>query len=483
MSQQPLRNTWWTSATHQLVLLALAAAAGCSTCQPEEPLTCRENQLLCGDLCVDPRTNRRHCGACDQVCEAETICAAGQCTTCGDQETACFNRCVTLASDGFNCGSCGARCQNGTCASGVCQCAASLTACPGGCFDLATSPLHCGMCQTRCAPGESCVAGTCRLVCAAGLTPCDRICINPRTSRQHCGGCNQTCSATEACDAGVCAAPPDLDGDGFTVLTGDCCETTAQCPMPFRVSPGRPEVLGNGIDDDCDGRVDVVRRDGGCDDGLTLGSAADAGDYARAMDLCVGLVEADVVRGDGSPFSTPPLGIGVQERLGPLGPSAGSRLLVLTSGRANQPGLIGTASGSALPLNVCKGPGCLDDWLNASNGSLKSPGRLPSAPMCQAGSADVRAFDSVMLRLTLEAPTTARAFEVQARFYSLEYPEYVCSAYNDQVVFLSSSGATGQPADQNLLTFTSMGASWPIGINVAAGTPLFQACDTQAQAP
>ncbi|MDX2012036.1 MAG: hypothetical protein SFW67_17720, partial [Myxococcaceae bacterium] len=47
----------------------------------------------------------------------------------------------------------------------------------------------------------------------------------------------------------------------------------------------------------------------------------------------------------------------------------------------------------------------------------------------------------------------------------------------------SSSGATGQPADQNLLTFTSMGASWPIGINVAAGTPLFQACDTQAQAP
>ncbi|MCA2981482.1 MAG: choice-of-anchor L domain-containing protein [Myxococcaceae bacterium] len=446
-------------------------------------MVCREPRVLCGDFCVDSRSDRRHCGACDQACQPGDVCADGQCTPCGSGEVVCFNTCVSLASDGDNCGSCGARCAGGSCSGGGCRCSASQTACPGGCFDLATSRLHCGACQNRCTASESCVAGACTLTCAAGLRPCERACVDPRTSRQHCGGCNRACGQTQECDAGVCAEPPDLDGDGFTRLTGDCCETQAECPTPARVSPGEVEVPGNGIDDDCDGRVDTVRRDGGCDDGLALGGATAAEDYARAMDVCVGLVSASVVRGDGSAFSGPPPGIGIQERLGPLGPSAGSRLLVLTSGRANLPGLVGSASGGFRPLDVCAGTGCLQDWLAASNGSLKSPGLLPSSPMCQAGSADVRAFDSVMLRLSLQAPPTANAFEVDARFYSLEYPEYVCSAFNDQVVFLSSSSAPGQPADGNLLTFTSMGVSWPIGINVAAGTPLFQACDTQMQRP
>lgn len=464
-----------------VVRLLLSVLSGCSSCTPDEPLVCRETRLLCGDSCVDPLTSRRHCGACDQACEAGAVCAAGQCTACSEGESACFNRCVALSTDSFNCGRCGARCEGGTCVSGACVCQAPLSACVGGCFDLPTSPLHCGACGRRCAPQETCDGGACLLTCAAGLTGCDRVCVNLDSSRQHCGACNRLCRATEGCDAGVCAEPPDLDGDGFTVLTGDCCETVAQCAFPAQVSPAVVELPGNGVDDDCDGVVDRPPFVG-CDQGLALGNASDAGDYARAMDVCEGLVSAEVLRGDGSPFPTAPAGIGIQERLGPIA-ARGDRLLVLTSGRANQPGLVGTASGAApVSLSSCAAPGCLEDWLNASNGAAKAAGELPSSPQCQAGSADARAFDSVMLRLRLKAPPGARAFQVKARFYSLEYPEYVCTAFNDQVVFLSSSKAPG-PADDNLLTFTSRGVSWPIGINVAAGTPLFQACETEAQRP
>ena len=33
------------------------------------------------------------------------------------------------------------------------------------------------------------------------------------------------------------------------------------------------------------------------------------------------------------------------------------------------------------------------------------------------------------------------------------------------------------------MTFTSNGQAWPIGINVASGTPLFQACDSKQAKP
>jgi len=47
-------------------------------------------------------------------------------------------------------------------------------------------------------------------------------------------------------------ATPDSDGDGYTVCTGDCAEGNNA------VNPGVSEVLGNGIDDNCDGLVDII---------------------------------------------------------------------------------------------------------------------------------------------------------------------------------------------------------------------------------
>lgn len=42
----------------------------------------------------------------------------------------------------------------------------------------------------------------------------------------------------------------DMDDDGFTPEEGDCDDDN------IRVSPGRDEVVGDGLDNDCDGRID-----------------------------------------------------------------------------------------------------------------------------------------------------------------------------------------------------------------------------------
>lgn len=454
----------------------------CSSCQPEAAIVCSDTQALCDGQCVATTSDRRHCGGCNQACGDREGCVAGVCTACTETETLCFNRCVSLTDDELNCGQCGARCDNGTCVSGACQCAVPTTFCSGGCFELATSKAHCGGCGVRCLGAEVCAAGTCELSCPAGFTACSGVCIDTSTNRLHCGRCDAPCSRTQGCDAGTCATPADPDGDGFTVLTGDCCETTTTCPRPAQVNPAAPDVP-NGIDDNCDGLVDAVRPDGGCDDGLLPGSALDAGDYARAMDVCEGLLWADVRRADGTQAPLSAAGIGILESVGPERAETGNTMLVLGSGRANQPAGLGPASlGSNVELNQCQGPGCLQDWFGASNGSLKVPGLLPSTPQCQAGSSDSKARDSIMLHLKLKAPQQARSFSLLTRFYSQEFPEYVCSPYNDQVVVLTTSTAQNPP-DHNLMTFTKGGLSWPIGINVASGTPLFQACETERANP
>ncbi|MBL8919397.1 MAG: hypothetical protein JNJ54_11085 [Myxococcaceae bacterium] len=460
----------------------VATVAGCSSCT-EEPVTCTDTQLLCEGRCINPRVDRRNCGRCGVACDAGAVCIAGACQACADDETICFDRCARLATDQINCGACGERCAGGTCTGGACLCVPPATACSGGCFDLRTSSKHCGACGTRCVGNQFCDGGVCELACESGLSPCADLCVDLRGDRMNCGACGRACTPTQSCDAGVCAAPPDPDGDGYTSLTNDCCETVMTCPNPAQVNPGVPENLVNGLDDDCDGYVDVMPPDAGCDDGLQPGSAGDAGDYARALDVCEGLVWAQVRRGDGLPLRPDAGGIGIHRAIGGLRPATGRTLLALGTGNAS--GLLGLAPASSRPpvsLNQCLGPGCLRDWFGASNGSLKQAGRLPSSPGCYFGSADDQAFDSIMLHLRLRAPATARGFRLLGRFYSLEYPEYVCTLFNDQSVVLTTSRANN-PSDLNLLTYTARGASWPIGINVASGTPLFQACDTQAVSP
>ncbi len=100
--------------------------------------------------------------------------------------------------------------------------------------------------------------------------------------------------ATEVCDCqdnncdgntdegGVCTGAPchDFDGDGVTNCQGDCNDRNPA------VGPNRPEIFGNGIDDDCDGQVDEDTDEDG--DGYTT-SQGDCDD--RFAEINPGAVE------------------------------------------------------------------------------------------------------------------------------------------------------------------------------------------------
>jgi hypothetical protein len=86
-----------------------------------------------------------------------------------------------------------------------------------------------------------------------------------------------------------------------------------------------------------------------------------------------------------------------------------------------------------------------------------------------------------MLKLRVRVPTNARSFSVTSNFFSAEYPEWVCSPYNDFFVVLLDSTFAGDPAnppDKNLARYTAPDMTdYPVGVNLAYGnTGLFQVC-------
>ena len=87
-----------------------------------------------------------------------------------------------------------------------------------------------------------------------------------------------------------------------------------------------------------------------------------------------------------------------------------------------------------------------------------------------------------MLTLTIRVPTNAKSFKLATNFFSSEFPEYTCSAFNDFFVVLLDSAYSGTPAnpsDKNLAFYQPSGTmtKYPVGVNLAAGnTGLFTQC-------
>ena len=217
-----------------------------------------------------------------------------------------------------------------------------------------------------------------------------------------------------------------------------------------------------------------------CDTGLVSDSST-ASDYALAMDLCSqstddsfkpGLLSAALTDTDGT--TLPAAQYSIQSAFGTNNtPLFGSRLVVLSTGspvnvgqagyQAYEPGF-DTETSSAMPA----------DWLSANGGVV------PTAPGCPALSGSV-AENPVMLTLRVRVPNNARSFTVNANFFSADYPEYVCSSYNDVFLVLLNSaynGALPNPSDMNLAQyFTGDTKPYPVGVNLAFGnTGLFTQC-------
>ncbi len=281
---------------------------------------------------------------------------------------------------------------------------------------------------------------------------------------------NDTGAAEAAADLGVVVDAPegfdvpatkkpldpskDNDGDGF--LYADDCDDTRR-----DVNPGAFEVPGNGVDDDCNGKVDETS----CDDADIPLDTTDAYALANAIGLCQrtkegerrwGLLEARVLRVDGT-AGVDRVQHGVLAGFGPgLAPRAGKKLLALSSGTARLPGQPGFIT-PRVPSYVGKS-------------EVTPPPGFPRNTLgCDEPSAKT-ANDSVELRLKIRVPTNATGLRFAFDFYSSEYIAWVCSEYNDTFVTLLETGAKLDPKHAGNVCFDAKGN--PVNVN----SGFFEAC-------
>ncbi len=205
----------------------------------------------------------------------------------------------------------------------------------------------------------------------------------------------------------------DQDLDGYSPNQGDCDDTT---PL---VNPGAAEVAGNNYDDDCDGDSDEVETE--CES-LALGKT-DPTSLAEGLGLCNPdfLLEAKIA----GPSDTRARSI--VGNFGVVNPEGGPAMIVLSSGvaaDANDKGFQTPQSGVTL---------------NYTNTAPNPAPDLPVKDGCgQANPATVNDYTELVLKLRV--PSNANSFSFNSQFLSAEYPEFVCTSFNDAFVVLLDDG-------------------------------------------
>ncbi len=246
----------------------------------------------------------------------------------------------------------------------------------------------------------------------------------------------------------------DHDGDGLSAAKGDCNDCDP------RVHPAFYDFPGNGVDEDCSGTADDGEDE--CDGALALDSS-DAFDAAKAMGLCKkadpatgawGVVEAKFVRPDGKSASVN-LDVGILKSFGVNAPQAGQSMLSLSSGYARAPGDPGYKAGPSRAKGVRHGA------------PAGYPKEFAGCPDAETGSPQ----DGIALEVKILVPKNAQSFSYDQNFFTYEFPNFICSSYNDFYVTLMEPKLPNLP-DANI-AFDSQNN--PISVNNA----FLQACKGQ----
>ena len=237
----------------------------------------------------------------------------------------------------------------------------------------------------------------------------------------------------------------DDDGDGYSEDQGDCNDDIEAGGA--MINPGAIEVVldGNGepegADNDCDGEIDEAPAP--CPNDLDL---EDPMAFLAALDICESRATAywDMSLGIN------PATRGIFSAYGDVYvPQAGSNLIALSSGRAGDrysPNFVELESGTSFGYSV------------------PHPDPIGAAGCSSADAGTVNDYSELVLEL--DVPTNAQAFSFDFNFMSVEFPEFVCTSYDDTfLAYLESEAFTGN------ISFDSMDNR--VSVNVG----FFTVCD------
>jgi len=231
---------------------------------------------------------------------------------------------------------------------------------------------------------------------------------------------------------------------------------------PCVPNPANYDIPGNGCDDDGDGQVDNAPA---CDNG-SLPQSGTAMQLAQAMGLCQqadathwGIVSASLTQGVGNTTAPDSHQSSILETFGnSLKPRQGSAFSVLSSGYAQ--------ATDACPQNqrFPNTSGTMFKYGCAMTGQGAAPGGYPkSATGCPSQNGEA-VNDVADLHLEIKVPANANGIAFDFDFGSGEWPEYVCSPFNDSfIAYLSSKAFNNGTADN--VSFDSKNN--PVSVNNA----------------
>ena len=432
---------------------------------------CDSHEKLCNDVCTDITTTV-NCGDCGVKCNGDDICEDGQCAPkC--KFTVCGEACVDTSSSKYHCGGCGIACAaNMACNNGKCECAKGYMDCDGDEVNGCETLWACS-----CTPGQTLKywtgeenqknVGECR----EGVLECQQvgdITDYVTISEEVLPHLSSACTDKDFNCNGVPDGEEDVDGDGYSICAGDCCDNESQCKAlnPELINPGMLEIADNNTDDNCNGQIDEpqmtetdVQKISYSYPSNDLDTTARA--LAQSMGIlwqCVpnascdfGLVNAKLTRASSSaPIDPRQVNIVDAMRnssgIARVLPREGSTFAMLSSGEARD-----VKSGLAekdLELEKIASEKKVGNETERTSEFSKIPeiylnahgGKLQTHEKCATGTVKPSIFDSVQLHLEIKVPINVKGIRFDFRFFSREYPEYVCSAFNDFFLAILSTG-------------------------------------------
>ncbi|WP_437953693.1 cadherin-like beta sandwich domain-containing protein [Sorangium sp. So ce296] len=439
-------------------------------------LSCQSGLVACGGTCIDPDTDRDHCGAsgdcrgsdAGEACAAGEICdGAGRCElSCQSGLVACDGTCIDPDTDRDHCGAsgdcdgsdAGVACADGEICSGAGRCELScqsgLVACDGTCIDPDTDRDHCGAsgdctgsdAGVACAAGEICSgAGRCELSCQSGLVACGGTCIDPDTDRDHCGASGD-CTGS---DAGVaCAA-------------GEICNGAGRCELSCQ--SGLVACGGTCIDPDTD--RDHCGASGDCT-GSDAGVACAAGEICNGAGRCELSCQSGLVACGGTCVDPDT----DRDHCGASGDCTGSDAGAICG--AGEICTHGACEASCAPPLVACGGACVDpstdetycgatgDCAGASAGATCSAGEACVAGACASA-------DASLSGLAVSSGALSPAFDPGSKLYVVSVEDQIAS-----IEVTPTASAEGATIAVNGIAVASGSASPPIPLIEGGSTAI-----------